>query len=318
MRDDTDERQRRRAREDEYEEYSPPRRTASPEPLDTRESRRSERWDRERFETERGQNRDTEPYVRERFVGLRERNRARYDRDIESAKNKLEYLRTKKKEATRQGDDSRAADLQYYSIQEQEALLKTLEKNKEIEERNRTYYDDQSRARARSRSRGRYREPEIRIEREREREYYDYPPPPLSRYGERIVDPKYYGSPPPSPPVRERYREPEIERDHSYHRTHNPRVVTSERDERREEYEPPESGGKSLKFDVNLLSLFNDIKNDQMTKVPRPNKTPSTDKPEIVSIETSRRYTGDSDGETVVLTTSLKAQSSLPGHLRWM
>ncbi|KAH8802972.1 hypothetical protein F5884DRAFT_903578 [Xylogone sp. PMI_703] len=76
--------------------------------------------------------------------------------------------------------------------------------------------------------------------------------------------------------------------------------------------------GKSLKFDVNLLSLASDIKDSQANKISRPSKPLNIDKPDIVSIETSRRYTEDSDEETVVLTTTLKSLSSQPGHLRWV
>lgn len=83
-------------------------------------------------------------------------------------------------------------------------------------------------------------------------------------------------------------------------------------------YEPPEREGKSLKFDVNLHSLASDINDNQATKAPRPNNPSSIGKPEILSIEASRRYTGDSGGETVVLTTGLKTSISQPGHLRWM
>jgi hypothetical protein len=94
-------------------------------------------------------------------------------------------------------------------------------------------------------------------------------------------------------------------------------VIVEEAYESPEEYEPPEKRGKSLKFDVNLLSLASDIKDNQGTKVPRPTKTPSINKPETVLIETSQRYT-DSGGETVVLTTGLRDLTSKLGHLRWM
>lgn len=270
--------QRRQYAQRKYKEFSPPRRTASPDQLANRESRRSERWDRERFETEQNRNRYTEPGIRERFVEPRERDRVRYNREIELAKFRLEQLQTRKDEAVEQGDNDRAADLQYYAISEQEALIKDLESKRKALDH--FYSSDNSRSRSCSSSRGRYRQSETRIERERERDrdYYD----PI--------------------PVWERYEESEVEPEYYYRRTVKERDV--ERDER---YEPPESDGKSLKFDVNLLSLAS-----------RPNKISSTCKPELVSIETSRRYTGDSGGETVVLTTGLKDQPSHPGHLRWM
>ncbi|EHK98050.1 putative Heat shock protein hsp98 [Glarea lozoyensis 74030] len=58
-----------------------------------------------------------------------ERERAR-GKAIQEAKVKLDSLRVKSEEATRMGDDSRAADLQYYAIPEQEAFIKNLEKEK--------------------------------------------------------------------------------------------------------------------------------------------------------------------------------------------
>jgi len=58
-----------------------------------------------------------------------ERERAR-GKAIQEAKVKLDQLRVKTEEATRLGDDSRAADLQYYAIPEQELFIKNLEKEK--------------------------------------------------------------------------------------------------------------------------------------------------------------------------------------------
>ena len=63
--------------------------------------------------------------MREKYESERKRGK-----DIQEAKVKLDQLRVKKDEATRQGDDSRAADLQYYAIPEQEDLIKKLEKDK--------------------------------------------------------------------------------------------------------------------------------------------------------------------------------------------
>ncbi|TAQ86490.1 hypothetical protein B7494_g5187 [Chlorociboria aeruginascens] len=63
--------------------------------------------------------------LREKYESERKRGK-----DIQEAKVKLEALRVKKDEATRLGDDSRAADLQYYAIPEQETFIKTLEKEK--------------------------------------------------------------------------------------------------------------------------------------------------------------------------------------------
>lgn len=62
--------------------------------------------------------------------------REKYDRerqrgkDIHEAKLKLENLRVKAEDASRMGDHSRAADLQYYAIPEQEQAIKRLEKEK--------------------------------------------------------------------------------------------------------------------------------------------------------------------------------------------
>jgi ATP-dependent Clp protease ATP-binding subunit ClpA len=63
--------------------------------------------------------------LREKYESERARGKA-----IQEAKQKLDQLRVKKDEATRLGDDSRAADLQYYAIPEQEAFIKSLEKEK--------------------------------------------------------------------------------------------------------------------------------------------------------------------------------------------
>jgi ATP-dependent Clp protease ATP-binding subunit ClpA len=63
--------------------------------------------------------------LREKYDSERKRGK-----DIQDAKVKLDQLRVKKDEATRMGDDGRAADLQYYAIPEQEAFIKNLEKQK--------------------------------------------------------------------------------------------------------------------------------------------------------------------------------------------
>jgi len=63
--------------------------------------------------------------LREKYESERKRGK-----DIQEAKVKLDQLRVRKDEATRMGDDGRAADLQYYAIPEQEALIKKLEKEK--------------------------------------------------------------------------------------------------------------------------------------------------------------------------------------------
>jgi ATP-dependent Clp protease ATP-binding subunit ClpB len=63
--------------------------------------------------------------LREKYESERKRGK-----DIQEAKVKLDQLRVKKDEATRMGDDGRAADLQYYAIPEQEAMIKQLEKDK--------------------------------------------------------------------------------------------------------------------------------------------------------------------------------------------
>ncbi|CAP68919.1 uncharacterized protein PODANS_7_8800 [Podospora anserina S mat+] len=63
--------------------------------------------------------------LREKYE--RERQRGK---DIQEAKLKLEALRVKAEDASRVGDHSRAADLQYYAIPEQEAVIRRLEKEK--------------------------------------------------------------------------------------------------------------------------------------------------------------------------------------------
>ncbi|KAK5663926.1 hypothetical protein OQA88_137 [Cercophora sp. LCS_1] len=63
--------------------------------------------------------------LREKYE--RERQRGK---DIQEAKLKLENLRVKAEDASRMGDHSRAADLQYYAIPEQEQVIKRLEKEK--------------------------------------------------------------------------------------------------------------------------------------------------------------------------------------------
>lgn len=63
--------------------------------------------------------------LREKYESERTRGKA-----IQEAKVKLDQLRVKKDEATRMGDDSRAADLQYYAIPEHEAFIRSLENDK--------------------------------------------------------------------------------------------------------------------------------------------------------------------------------------------
>lgn len=63
--------------------------------------------------------------LREKYE--RERKRGK---EIQEAKLKLENLRVKAEDASRMGDHSRAADLQYYAIPEQEQIIKRLEKEK--------------------------------------------------------------------------------------------------------------------------------------------------------------------------------------------
>lgn len=63
--------------------------------------------------------------LREKYESERKRGKA-----IQEAKVKLDQLKAKRDEATRMGDTSRAADLQYYAIPEQEAFIKDLEKQK--------------------------------------------------------------------------------------------------------------------------------------------------------------------------------------------
>ena len=63
--------------------------------------------------------------LREKYESERSRGKA-----VQEAKQKLDQLRVRLDEANRSGDDSRAADLQYYAIPEQEAFIKSLEKEK--------------------------------------------------------------------------------------------------------------------------------------------------------------------------------------------
>ncbi|KAK4169456.1 P-loop containing nucleoside triphosphate hydrolase protein [Cladorrhinum sp. PSN259] len=63
--------------------------------------------------------------LREKYE--RERQRGK---DIQEAKLKLEALRVKAEDASRVGDHSRAADLQYYAIPEQEQAIRKLEREK--------------------------------------------------------------------------------------------------------------------------------------------------------------------------------------------
>lgn len=63
--------------------------------------------------------------LREKYESERKRGK-----DIQEAKVRLEALKVKKDEATRTGDDQRAADLQYYAIPEQEAMIKGMEAEK--------------------------------------------------------------------------------------------------------------------------------------------------------------------------------------------
>ncbi|KAK4184175.1 P-loop containing nucleoside triphosphate hydrolase protein [Podospora australis] len=63
--------------------------------------------------------------LREKYE--RERQRGK---DIQEAKLKLEALRVKAEDASRVGDHSRAADLQYYAIPEQEQVIRKLERDK--------------------------------------------------------------------------------------------------------------------------------------------------------------------------------------------
>lgn len=70
--------------------------------------------------------------VEEELLPLRnkyESERAR-GKEIQEAKVKLDQLRVKKDEALRLGNDSKAADLQYYAIPEQEAYIKKMEADK--------------------------------------------------------------------------------------------------------------------------------------------------------------------------------------------
>ncbi|EON98040.1 putative heat shock protein hsp98 protein [Phaeoacremonium minimum UCRPA7] len=63
--------------------------------------------------------------LREKYESERKRGK-----DIQEAKIKLDQLKVKMEDASRMGDHARAADLQYYAIPEQEAIIKQLEKDK--------------------------------------------------------------------------------------------------------------------------------------------------------------------------------------------
>lgn len=63
--------------------------------------------------------------LREKYESERKRGK-----DIQEAKIKLDQLKVKMEDASRMGDTARAADLQYYAIPEQEAMIKQLEKEK--------------------------------------------------------------------------------------------------------------------------------------------------------------------------------------------
>lgn len=63
--------------------------------------------------------------LREKYESERKRGK-----DIQEAKLKLEQLKVKAEDASRMGDHARAADLQYYAIPEQEAVIKQLEQEK--------------------------------------------------------------------------------------------------------------------------------------------------------------------------------------------
>lgn len=63
--------------------------------------------------------------LREKYESERKRGK-----DIQEAKMKLDQLKVKMEDASRMGDTARAADLQYYAIPEQEAMIKQLEKEK--------------------------------------------------------------------------------------------------------------------------------------------------------------------------------------------
>jgi len=63
--------------------------------------------------------------LREKYESERKRGKA-----IQEAKLKLEQLKVKREDADRMGDTARAADLQYYAIPEQEAIIKQLEREK--------------------------------------------------------------------------------------------------------------------------------------------------------------------------------------------
>ncbi|KAI0480387.1 putative heat shock protein [Xylariaceae sp. FL0804] len=70
--------------------------------------------------------------VEEELRPLREKyeNERKRGKDIQEAKVKLDQLKVKMEDRARMGDHARAADLQYYAIPEQEAVIKKLEKEK--------------------------------------------------------------------------------------------------------------------------------------------------------------------------------------------
>lgn len=72
--------------------------------------------------------------VEEELRPLREKyeSERRRGKDIQEAKVKLDQLKVKAEDAARMGDHALAADLQYYAIPEQEAVIKRLEKEKAL------------------------------------------------------------------------------------------------------------------------------------------------------------------------------------------
>lgn len=65
--------------------------------------------------------------LKEKYESERKRGK-----DIQEAKAKLDQLKIKLEDATRLGDNERAADLKYYAIPEQEAIIKKLERQKAL------------------------------------------------------------------------------------------------------------------------------------------------------------------------------------------
>ncbi|KAI0128429.1 heat shock protein HSP98 [Xylariales sp. AK1849] len=65
--------------------------------------------------------------LRDKYESERQRGK-----DIQEAKVKLDQLKVKAEDAARMGDHARAADLQYYALPEQEAIIKQLEKDKTL------------------------------------------------------------------------------------------------------------------------------------------------------------------------------------------